>query len=171
VTVTYGTAPASFLATRCLNQLANEEASLYPLSAEVVRRDMYVDDLVTGSDNISNSRKLQEEMIHILEKGGFALHKWCANHADLLEVIPELLLESEIFCNFKNYEGIKTLELVWHPSQDTFKYEINIKPFCELVTKRVVLSIISSIFLSYGTLRAGGNSPQDIHSTVVVATD
>ena len=27
VTVTYGTAPASILATRCLNQLASEEAS------------------------------------------------------------------------------------------------------------------------------------------------
>jgi len=37
-------------------------------------------------------------------------------------------------------------------SQDTFKYEINIKPCLELVMKRVVLSIISSIFDSTGLL-------------------
>ena len=35
---------------------------------------------------------------------------------------------------------------MWHPSQDKFKYEINIKPCRELVTKRLVLSVISSIF-------------------------
>jgi hypothetical protein len=145
VTVTYGTAPASFLSTRCLKQLANEEALSYPLVAEVISRDMYVDDLVTGSDNLSEARRLQEEIIHILGKGGFTLHKWCANHADLLEGIPEQLRDSELSSNFKNYEGIKTLGLVWHPSQDTFKYEINIKPCRQFVMKRVVLSVISSI--------------------------
>jgi len=41
---------------------------------------------------------------------------------------------------------------VWHPSQYTFKYEINIKPCRELVTKRVVLSVISSIFDPTGLL-------------------
>jgi len=105
VTVTYGTAPASFLATRCLNQLASEEASSYPLAAEVISCDMYVDNLVTGSNNISEARKLQEEIIHILGKGGFALHKWCANHPALLEGIPVQLRESEVSCNFITYEG------------------------------------------------------------------
>jgi hypothetical protein len=112
VTVTYGTAPASFLSTRCLKQLANEESSSYPRAAEVISRDMYVDDLVTGSDNLSEARRLRAKIIHILGKGGFTLHKWFANHADLLEGIPQQLRESELSCNFKNYEGIKTLGLV-----------------------------------------------------------
>ena len=64
---------------------------------------MYVDDLVTGSDNLSEARKLQEEIIHILKRGGFALHKWCASHPDLLKGIPEQLRESEVSCEFKNY--------------------------------------------------------------------
>ena len=68
VTVACVTAPASFLAARCLNKLENEEASSYPLAAEVITRDMYVDDFVTGSDNISDARKLQEEIIYILKK-------------------------------------------------------------------------------------------------------
>ena len=57
LTVTYGTAPASFLATRCVNQLASEEASSYPLAAEVLSHDMYVDDLVTGYDNLEDLKK------------------------------------------------------------------------------------------------------------------
>jgi len=54
---------------------------------------MYVDDLVTGSNNLSEARSLQEEIIHILGKGGFALHKWCANHPDLLKM--------EVVCLFR----------------------------------------------------------------------
>jgi hypothetical protein len=91
VTVTYGTASASFVTTSCLNQLASEEVSSYPLAAEVISRDMYVDDLVTGSNNLSEARKLQEEIIHILKEGSFMLHKLCATHPDLLKDIPEQL--------------------------------------------------------------------------------
>jgi hypothetical protein len=46
VAVTNSRAPAPFLATGCLNQLASKEASSYPIAAEVISRDMYVDDLV-----------------------------------------------------------------------------------------------------------------------------
>jgi len=152
VTVTCGTASALFLATRCLNQLASEEASSYPLAAEVVSRHMYVDDLVTESNNLSEPRNLQEELTHILENGGFTLHKWCADHPDLLKCIPELLRESEVSCHFKNYEGIKILGQVRHPSKGTFKYVINIKYFRELVTKGLMLSIILSIFDTTGLL-------------------
>ena len=41
---------------------------------------------------------------------------------------------------------------MWHPSQDTFKYEINIKPCRKIATKRIVLSVISSIFDPTGLL-------------------
>ena len=36
-TVTYGTAPAPYLATRVLNQLADDEADNYPLAALQVK--------------------------------------------------------------------------------------------------------------------------------------
>ena len=35
-TVTYGTAPASYLATKCLNVLADECAELFPLASEAI---------------------------------------------------------------------------------------------------------------------------------------
>jgi len=75
----------------------------------------YVDDLVTGSDNLSDARRLQEEIINVLGKGGFVLHKWYANHADLLEAVPKQLRESEPSCEIKSYKTIKTMGLLWHP--------------------------------------------------------
>jgi hypothetical protein len=42
--------------------------------------------------------------------------------------------------------------LVLHPSQDTFKYEVNIKPCRETVTKREALALISYIFDPTGLL-------------------
>ncbi|XP_055591187.1 uncharacterized protein LOC129743233 [Uranotaenia lowii] len=56
-TVTYGTASAPFLATRTLQQLADDEKLHFPEGAKVLRKDVYVDDLVTsGADVVvSNS--------------------------------------------------------------------------------------------------------------------
>ena len=51
-TVTYGTASASFLATRCLAQIAQEYKTNYPIACSAIANDFYVDDLMTASDNI-----------------------------------------------------------------------------------------------------------------------
>jgi len=47
-TLTYGTACASFLSTRCLHQLAKEQMEKYPISSKIILNDFYVDDLITG---------------------------------------------------------------------------------------------------------------------------
>ncbi|CAG9136732.1 unnamed protein product [Plutella xylostella] len=46
-TVTYGTASAPYLSTRCLVQLAKECRD--PVISEVIQKDFYVDDLLTGA--------------------------------------------------------------------------------------------------------------------------
>jgi hypothetical protein len=74
---------------KIFEKLASEEASLYPLAADVISCEMYVDDHVRGSDNLSDARRLQEELIHILGKESFVLYKWCDNYTILLEVITE----------------------------------------------------------------------------------
>jgi len=45
VTLTYGTSPASYLATRCLLHLADKYASRYPRGSVCLKRDFYVDDM------------------------------------------------------------------------------------------------------------------------------
>uniref|UniRef100_A0A336MSH8 CSON000605 protein n=1 Tax=Culicoides sonorensis TaxID=179676 RepID=A0A336MSH8_CULSO len=44
LTVTYGTAPGAYLAIRALQQLARDESEKFPLGAEVLLKNFYVDD-------------------------------------------------------------------------------------------------------------------------------
>jgi len=48
-TVTYGTKPSSFLAVRAMHQLSADEHIAFPLGAEAIRQDFYVDDLISGA--------------------------------------------------------------------------------------------------------------------------
>lgn len=68
-TITYGTAPASYLSTQCLQYLADLEVDNFPLGAIVVRNDFYVDDLLTGADTLFDAKLLRDEVILLLEKG------------------------------------------------------------------------------------------------------
>jgi hypothetical protein len=45
--VTYGTASAPFLATRCLKQLVDEKEQLYSKAVDIVCQDFYVDNLLS----------------------------------------------------------------------------------------------------------------------------
>jgi hypothetical protein len=54
-TVTYGTASAPFLATRCLQQLIEDEAVNYLEAAKLAKDGFYVDDLITGTDEVDTA--------------------------------------------------------------------------------------------------------------------
>ncbi|XP_014614817.1 PREDICTED: uncharacterized protein LOC106792810 [Polistes canadensis] len=60
LTLTYGTASASFLATRCLKEIVNLEEKKHPIGAEVVRHDFYVDALLTEADSIAKIVEIRE---------------------------------------------------------------------------------------------------------------
>jgi hypothetical protein len=54
-TVTYRTASAPFLATRCLKKLADDNEQQYPRAAHVLKHDFYVDDLLSGTSTIEDA--------------------------------------------------------------------------------------------------------------------
>jgi len=64
-TLTYGTASAPFLATRCLQQLIEDETINYPEAAKIARDGFYVDDLITGTDDVDTALSLQQVLIEI----------------------------------------------------------------------------------------------------------
>ncbi|XP_068907680.1 uncharacterized protein [Tenebrio molitor] len=78
-TFTYGTKPASFIATRCLFELAVQNQNMNPLASSVIKRDFYMDELLTGADTISELSAICEDVSTILQGGGFNLRKWTSN--------------------------------------------------------------------------------------------
>ncbi|XP_039281639.1 uncharacterized protein LOC120350817 [Nilaparvata lugens] len=151
-TLTYGTAPAAFLSTRCLAELAEENKQEYPHAAHVIKNDFYVDDLLTGGDDLDTVKALQREVADILYSAGFMLHKWCANDKQLLESVPKEKREQNLSIKLEEAESIKTLGLIWNHERDILNFDINIDLSRTNYTKRMVLSTIASIYDVLGIL-------------------
>jgi hypothetical protein len=98
-TVTYGTASAPFLATRALQQLAEDEQSKFPIAAITTKNDFYVDDVLSGANSLPEALELQSQLINLLKLGGFELHKWCANTPALLSNVPHDRREKKLELN------------------------------------------------------------------------
>nr|CAH7762483.1 unnamed protein product [Callosobruchus chinensis] len=146
-TVTYGTTAASFLAIRCLHQLAYECEVEHPNIAKIIRNDMYVDDLLTCVDTEQEANYIISHITQIFLQRGFELRKWKSNDKNVLSDI-DIEHTSNIveFSANKDHET-KTLGLFWKCDQDILTYKINVNnSHSGQMTKRIILSRISTIF-------------------------
>ncbi|XP_053686351.1 uncharacterized protein LOC128735898 [Sabethes cyaneus] len=88
-TITYGMKPSPYLATRTLRQLAMDEAQSYPFAARVTQEDIYMDDLISGADDLPSTCELTRQLVTMMHSGGFHLRKWASNQPKALEGIPK----------------------------------------------------------------------------------
>lgn len=151
-TVTYGTSAAPYLATRTLNQVGINSQERFPDSAKIIQQNFYVDDLLSGSDDLNSAIQRQQELISILSESGLNLRKWAANHPKLLEQIPisDRALDSIKMTEIEN-DKIKTLGVIWKPSSDTLMFQVKL-PEISSLTKRNFLSEMAKLFDPLGWL-------------------
>ncbi|KAF0701451.1 Integrase catalytic domain-containing protein, partial [Aphis craccivora] len=85
-TVTYGTKTAPYLATRCLVQLGKtcNDSEI----SQIIQRDFYVDDLLTGADTVEACHNIYQKLTNILTSAQLPLRKWCSNSPTLLSWLP-----------------------------------------------------------------------------------
>ncbi|XP_017475229.1 PREDICTED: uncharacterized protein LOC108365650 [Rhagoletis zephyria] len=150
-TITYGTRSAPYLATKCLQKIAKENALQYPLGAQFLQDNFYVDDGIGGSDSLTTTMEIQQQLIHILKQRGLNLRKWCANHSQLLQNVSRE--EQEVDIDFDNdiNQTIKTLGLTWMPKMDRFCVKVCLGS-CSLATKRSVSADLARLFDPLGLL-------------------
>ncbi|XP_018372878.1 PREDICTED: uncharacterized protein LOC108767463, partial [Trachymyrmex cornetzi] len=148
LTITYGTSAASFLATRCLIHLAEQHSAEFPLGSPCVKRDFYVDDLLTGADSIRELEQIRDEVIRLLRAGSFELSKWASNCPQLLESLRKHNGELVSL----NSDDSSVLGIRWSQSQDMLLFSCELEPTCNVVSKRVILSEISRCFDPLGLL-------------------
>lgn len=151
-TVTYGTASASFLATRCIHQLALDNHENFPVESKIIMNDMYVDDLLTGSHDKETAIHICQSLIAIFKQAGFVLRKFSSNNTDVLTALS--LGESDA-ANYliSNEQSTKTLGVTWNPTSDRFEYNSShMSQSSNKITKRTILSVIAQVFDPLGLL-------------------
>ncbi|XP_076660396.1 uncharacterized protein LOC143363742 [Halictus rubicundus] len=97
-----------FDAIRCLQQLASEEFIHFPRACEVISKDIYVDDLLTGTDNYDETLRLRNDIILVLKRGGLNIRQWVSNDPNLLSGLSE----EDIHPKFFGDTTVKTLGLL-----------------------------------------------------------
>ncbi|XP_067207876.1 uncharacterized protein [Linepithema humile] len=95
LTVTYGTASAPYLAMRVLRQLMADEGSRFPKAAAVLDKYIYVDDVLIGADTVAELIETRDQLIAMMNCGGFPLRKWSANTPDALRDLPAEIINAK----------------------------------------------------------------------------
>ncbi|XP_073955703.1 uncharacterized protein [Choristoneura fumiferana] len=152
LTVTFGTAAAPYLAVKALNQVAKDHKMEFPLAADKVEREFYMDDLMSGAQTLEQGIKLYKEMSALLKKGGFLLQKWSSNNQDLITEIyrnekqPDPNNNEDKNLEIKEDNIVKILGLTWNKSHDELQYSVKLPPLSKPITKRKIISDVARLF-------------------------
>ncbi|XP_033363018.1 uncharacterized protein LOC117241148 [Bombus vosnesenskii] len=139
-----------YLAIRCLKQLAEDEGHRFPRAAQVLQRDFYVDDALTGAETKDEALTLRTELTNLLQLAGLNIRKWASNDNDLLH---GLSLEETNHQHFLgDSQTLKTLGVFWNSFDDSILYSVEVKPTPSRVTKRIISSEIAKIYDPLGLL-------------------
>ncbi|XP_063891680.1 uncharacterized protein LOC126055847 [Helicoverpa armigera] len=142
-TVTYGTASAPFLSTRCLLQLAKEceDKSI----ACVIENDFYADDLNTGSETVEGLKYIYREVVATLDSAQLPLRKFRTNCPSLFENDDD----TAKFVDFNKESSV--LGLIWCPKSDNLLFSTDLQHSAQ-ITKRSVISTTAKVFDPLGLL-------------------
>ncbi|KAH1002142.1 hypothetical protein HUJ04_008259 [Dendroctonus ponderosae] len=120
-TVTYGTSRAPYLAIKCLKHLTSINRDKFPTACEVIDRDMYVDDLMTGFDNEVHGAAFCNQV----SIASFSLRKWASNSHVILKGLSDTFHTFEIL-DFGENESAKTLSIQWSNQSDLLSFKVSI---------------------------------------------
>ena len=81
-TLIYGVKPSGNLAERGLRLTAEKTKHLYPRASEVVMKDLYVDDCLSGGNTCEDVQSTTDQLKLVLEKGGFTLKGFTISDGD-----------------------------------------------------------------------------------------
>lgn len=119
------------------------------MAADVVQRDIYMDDLVTSTTSPQRGIEIYNQVKGLFEAGGSTIKKWCSNSLELMEYIPEnLKLQNEL--QFDKDITAKVLGVQWSPQNDVLSFKIALPD--DTSTKRSFLSMVAHKFDPLGFL-------------------
>ncbi|XP_045769764.1 uncharacterized protein LOC123870481 [Maniola jurtina] len=145
-TNTYGLKSSPYIAIRTLLELADRERDRYPRAASVLENDIYVDDILSGCSSQSEALELQQELIRLMQSGGYELRKWISNDPVLLRDLPDDHQQvPHLFDNPDMQSLTSVLGVQYNPVEDVFSFRTDLT-HGPSVTKRKILSTIARMY-------------------------
>lgn len=116
--------------------------------------NFYVDDLLTGSNDLIELNNKCKDIYSILKSAYFIFRKWVSNDPDAISGLNLSSISNSVL-QLGDTESCKTLGIQWITSSDTLHYnvehliDVNSNVF---ITKRHILSVIVQIYDPLGLL-------------------
>jgi hypothetical protein len=133
--VTYGTSCAPHQALRTLQHLASTEEDRFPIAANILMRDTFMDDILTWANSEEDVIICQQQLIALCADDKFELRKWANNAPIVLNSVPAIdcLMYPTVWFDDDLEEKFKMLGMRWSPKYDYFSYTF--KKTTEPITK------------------------------------
>ncbi|XP_068723318.1 uncharacterized protein [Montipora capricornis] len=109
-------------------------AKKYPQETDRLRRSFYIDDLLSGGQDVQQARTRKEIATEIMSDASFELHKWHSNEPQLEDRPPSTPYEEQSYAKQQlqaQSSGSKLLGVKWNKEDDTIAVQ-----FPEVVTSR-----------------------------------
>jgi hypothetical protein len=141
----FGLTCSPFLLNGVLNEHLKSWETKRPELVEEIRKNLYVDDLMTGGATITEVKEKKSQAREIFEDATFKLHKW---HSNVKELESPTTNDEEI--TFAKQElgdekpQTKLLGLSWDKSKDSLSVTLDHEGYG--TTKRSVLSQLAKIY-------------------------
>ena len=139
---------------KTLQQAAKDFGQDFPNASHHIKTSFYVDDFFAGANTPAEAIKLRTEITSILKKAGFIIKKWRSSSSEVLDSIPEELLEptpTQELVDLYSASYPKALGLVWGTIQDYMATHVELQSSYSS-TKRGVVSDIARTFDVLGWL-------------------
>lgn len=149
---TFGAACSPTIAQYVKNANANAYESIYPEAVQAIKLSFYVDDWVQSCLTEDQAEQMIKQVQEIMGNANFKLHKWMSNTPGLLEKAEIPLPLQAVKKDMQKTS--KALGIIWNNSEDTFSFDIEriLPQTTDIITKRLMLSIVSQLFDPLGWL-------------------
>ena len=143
----FGVVSSPFQAISCLHETARKKQRKYPAAAEIILRMTYMDDIAITADTVAEATGLLNDVLEILEYGGFYGHKISASEPKIVEGLEAGRLDPS---RIVSVLGLKlnhdTCEFMFDLDDKFEKFDAN----AERITRTDVVSLASQVFDTQG---------------------
>lgn len=137
IRVPFGDKSSPDLAGYCVKLLAHEKKMKFPEASEILKKNLYVDDISFSNSSIEVAKQNINAIEEILLEGSFPIKKWNSNNR---------LIDPD------QDEIVDVLGLRWNKKEDIFKLKAREIDELKIVTKRNLLRLVAKFWDPVGML-------------------